>query len=372
VTGLVGSLLGVVLVVAPSATAASCATVRGPFTQHGARIWRAGGRLFVPTGSTVSGLERPDWDDLTAVDNAEIDAAASVYCANTVRLQVGQWNLNHGGPAFMAAFQAEVARAEALGLVVVINDQAEWKPDAQPMPTQASKTFWRTVAPLYKGDPQVIFDAFNEPRLGGWACWHDGGSACPKPGFTGMQALAALIRRNAPRSLIWVDGPHLGSTLAGGLAAGRIAARTGGLTNTLAKVRAYPITVAGPLAYSIHHPAGPHTRANWNHKFGYLVTGRIAPVVDGEWTNWAAPRPECWPDARTAVPRYLTYLADRHVGMTAWKLGPWDVPQPIPGVLTRADITQPSHIWPNWRCVSGLGESAGAQIKRWNQQLMAR
>src|SRR5262249_7840281 len=68
VTGLAGSLLGMVLAVAPSATAAGCATVRGPFTQHGARIWQARGRLFVPTGSTVSGLERPDWADLTAVD----------------------------------------------------------------------------------------------------------------------------------------------------------------------------------------------------------------------------------------------------------------------------------------------------------------
>ena len=50
----------------------------------------------------------------------------------------------------------------------------------------------------------------------------------------------------------------------------------------------------------------------------YLLTEHIAPVVDGEWTNYTAHKSECWPDARTTVPAYLGYLAKLRVGMTVW------------------------------------------------------
>ena len=344
------------------AAAAGCAHVVGPFHQAKARIWQADGRLFVPRGITVSGLEHPNWADYVARDDDQIRAAAAAWCANVVRLQVGQWNLDNS-PGFVRAMRAEVGYAERLRLAVVINDQAEWDPVSDPMPTDASKTFWRTVAPMYARDPLVIFDAFNEPSLGSWACWHDGGAACPRPGFTGMQALAALIRRHAP-NLIWVDGPSVATTLT----------RTGGAARTvrlgaatLAGVQSWPITGVQPRAYSIHHPGGPHTEANWTAKFGYLAAQRIAPVVVGETTQWAAARAECWGDAPSRYPAYLDYLARLHIGATAWSLDP--------GVLVGTRPTQPTGfgVRSQWKCVNAAdpadNHSAGKKIQAWYERL---
>ena len=64
--------------------------------------------------------------------------------------------------------------------------------------------------------------------------------------------------------------------------------------------------------YALHHPAGPPGTASWDADFGYLVTMGIAPVVDGEWTNYEPAttvnpmpvRSSCWPDAPTSVPEY--------------------------------------------------------------------
>jgi Cellulase (glycosyl hydrolase family 5) len=342
--------------------AATCGHVVGPFHQAKAQIWQADGRRFVPRGITVSGLEHPDWADFVARDHDQIRAAASAWCANVVRLQVGQWNLNNS-PGFVRAMQAEVSYAESLGLAVVINDQAEWDPASEPMPTEASKTFWRTVAPMYAHDPLVIFDVFNEPSLGSWACWHDGGTACPRPGFTGMQALAALIRRHAP-NLIWVDGPSVATTLAAAPGATRTV-RLGAAT--LAGVESWPITGVAPRAYSIHHPGGPHTQANWTAKFGYLAAQRIAPVVVGETTQWAAARAECWTDGPWRYPAYLGYLAGLHIGVTAWSLDP--------GVLVGSSPAQPTGfgVWSQWRCVNAAdpaaNHSAGKRIQAWYEQL---
>ncbi len=95
------------------AATAGCDHVVGPFHQAKAQIWQADGRLFVPLGITVSGLEHPDWADFAAQDHTQIRAAASAWCANVVRLQVGEWNLNHS-PGFVRAMRAEVGYAESL------------------------------------------------------------------------------------------------------------------------------------------------------------------------------------------------------------------------------------------------------------------
>lgn len=369
VSGWLRAVVVVALTVAAAAVvpgraraAAACGHVAGPFHQAKAQIWQANGRLFVPRGITVSGLEHPDWADFVARDRDEIGAAASAWCANVVRLQVGEWNLVNS-PGFVHAMQAEVGYAESLGLAVVINDQAEWNPESEPMPTELSKTFWRRVAPVYARDPLVIFDAFNEPSLGAWGCWHDGGAACPQPGFTGMQALAALIRRHAP-NLIWVDGPSVATTLthAGG------ATRTVRLgAATLAGVQSWPITGVAPRAYSIHHPGGPHTRANWTAKFGYLAAQQIAPVVVGETTQWAAARSECWDDAPWRYPAYLNYLAGLHIGATAWSLDP--------GVLAGTSPAKPTGfgVRADWQCVNAAdpaaNHSAGKKIRAWYEEL---
>jgi hypothetical protein len=92
-------------------------------------------------------------------------------------------------------------------------------------------------------------------------------------------------------------------------------------------------------------------------------------VVNGEFTNYEPPpNPAidlipgyCWPDAPTAVPRYLDYLTSLGIGMSAYQL--------VPGWLIKSDkgLGSPTSINPQtWSCQpdreSQPGQSAGALI----------
>jgi len=82
------------------------------------------------------------------------------------------------------------------------------------MPDGHSLTFWTGVAARYKDNARVLYDAFNEP-IGisngdseqNWACWRDGGGACP--GLTdavGMQAIVSAIRATGATQPIILGG----------------------------------------------------------------------------------------------------------------------------------------------------------------------
>ena len=80
----------------------------------------------------------------------------------------------------------------------------------------------------------------------------------------------------------------------------------------------------------------------------------MAPVVDGEWTNFqpfASPgepvkdvnTEECWTDAPTAVPIYLIYLGSHGIGMTGYQLSA--------GLLVGTDGSTPTTInAATWTC----------------------
>jgi hypothetical protein len=79
--------------------------------------------------------------------------------------------------------------------------------------------------------------------------------------------------------------------------------------------------------------------------------------VDAEWTNYAAPKSECWTDAPTAAPAYLRYLRVRGIGLTAYQLKD--------GLLIRTtNLDDPTSIVTSgrrkWRCKNGLDEGIGA------------
>jgi hypothetical protein len=344
----------------PAAAAGrTCATAQGPFHVAGTEVLSAGGRAYVPYGITVPGLANAAFRNYTALDDAKIKATAADWCANTVRLQVGQANLvgtsgTSYSSAFMSAIRAEVSLAESEHLVVVLNAQTETVGN-QPAPTTATAVFWKDLVGAYGRDPQVVLDLFNEPRVatGGtcgnsrdWHFWQEGGTY-RGASYLGMQALVTDVRQDGAANLLWVEGPCYAATL------GRAGSH---------------LITGGPLVYAVHHPAGsaPHTSAEWYDDFGFLVNRKIAPVVDGEWTNYAsATNPECWTDAPTAVPNYLKYLQSHGIGMTGYQLAD--------GLLIQsASLDDPTHIGTSgtkkWRCANGLDEGAGNQILNWYRQ----
>lgn len=335
---------------APGAMAASatCATAQGPFRDDGTKVLASNGTTFIPYGITVPGLAHSDYQDWTSADDAQIQATAQDWCANTVRLQVSQDTLvgsdgSTYNKTFLAAIEAEVSLAESYGLVVVINAQTQ-DVGNEPGPTHATHVFWNDIIGVYGHDPQVAFDLFNEPHVNAgstaadWKAWQVGGTFNGTY-YLGMQTLLNYIRADGATNLVWVEGPFTATTLA--------------------RVKSYPIT-GGPMMYAIHHPSGAHNSSVWWADFGYLVKDGIAPVVDGEWTNYASTKSECWGDAPTTVPAFLKYLGNHGIGMTAWKL--------VPGVLlASSSYTDPTQIVASsWKCNnSGLNQGAGSLILNW-------
>jgi len=351
---------------------AACGKATGPFGVSGTQVFGVDGKAFVSYGLTVAGLQGPDWAGSVMDDLEEITAAADDWCANTVRLQLDQDDLL--GPrgtgfdqSYLAAIETEVSLAESEHLVVVLNDETNYAPAAvaayQLGPTPATKTFWKDLTKVYGYDPQVIFDLFNEPRMYSfgmsaaqeWRLWRDGGRYEGVNYPFGMAELAAYVRNTlGATNLFWIEGPDWSASFAGMVQAGAL------------------LNVSG-VVYAVHHPAGQPDPASWNADFGYLVNTGVAPVVDGEWTNYE-PTPtsqapvggSCWPDAPTMVPEFLQYLATHGIGLDAYTLQ-------AGYLLESTNPAVPNTINARtWTCQPGQeaqpGQGAGAEIMSWFQQ----
>jgi Cellulase (glycosyl hydrolase family 5) len=352
----------------------ACGKAVGPFSVSGTQVLGAAGQPFVSYGLTVPGLQSPDWASSTVQDLQEIAAAANNWCANTVRLQLNQDDLlgpNGTGfdQAYMSAIQAEVSLAETYHLVVVLNDETNLATPAEQAvqmgPTPGTETFWQDLTKPYGNDPQVIFDLFNEPRMYSagmslakeWQLWRDGGSFEGVSYPFGMAQLAAYVRTTlGAHNLFWIEGPRYSSTFAG-------------------MVQQHALLNVSHVVYALHHPVGPADAASWDADFGYLITAGVAPVVDGEWTNYepaptsypTAPRGSCWPDAPTSVPEFLQYLAAHAIGLNAYTLQP--------GFLIKSygNLADPTTMnVKTWSCQSDSepepGQGAGAEVLAWFQQ----
>ena len=325
--------------------------VTGPFVVSGTQVYTNGGKghpgatVFRSYGPTIAfTLDATVWHPSTDVakdmDEQEIGWAADDWCANTVRLQVNQDLLIERDFAvdqsYLTAIEDEVADAVSHGLVVVLNDSTESSAYASKElePDLYTEFFWQVMAGLYghgssnpqhiDGPEHVIFDLFNEPRDSdtSWTTWYYGPPS-PFPGpppnvgylYEGMETLARNVRAEAPRTLFWIEGPSFSSSFAGMY------------PNYMIRVR--------NVVYAIHHPAaqgGKDDTAAWDAAYGYLVEKNIAPVVEGEWTNFGGAgvgNSACWPDAIPAVSNYLKasstgrgdgYLAAHGIGLSAYTL----------------------------------------------------
>jgi hypothetical protein len=100
--------------------------------------------------------------------------------------------------------------------------------------------------------------------------------------------------------------------------------------------------------------------------YGVSVTGlgnpswkRHSPGDDAEINATAA----SWcSNTATTVPAFLSYLARKGMGLTAWTL--------VPGVLAAStDLANPTVIESDWACTNtGLDEGAGSLIMNWFKQ----
>lgn len=334
------------------AQATTCNKASGQLHVRGVRVYDASGRQFTSYGVSLSGLAGPGYASTVKSEVNKINASATFWCANTVRLQIDQDLLVTGTAknrqAFWSAIQTEVKAAEQDGLVVALNAQTE-SDGHEPAPTQNTIMFWQKIATKYGDDPKVIFDLFNEPRAisstcgtkADWNLWKNGGPYQHKS-YLGEQALVHWVRGTAKlKNLIWVENI------------------CGSFTNM---TRFNDLLTGIDVVYSIHHPWGtPHTAATWDADYGFLIEKNIAPVVDGEWTNYSSKGGECWTDAPTAVPRYLAWLTQHGIGLSGWTL--------VNGFLIESSNPDDPTVFhtakKKWACANGLDLGAGAALMAW-------
>jgi endoglucanase len=304
-----------------------------------------------------------------ATSNAQIKAAKYWY-ANTIRIQVAERDLfKHAQPAdgvnrdFLADLCRQVQLIRRQGMEAVINDQTERSDQGESNPTSRTTAFWKVVAPMFKNQPGVIFDLFNEPRLLApaegplpthltdwiWRVWRSGGTTGGVK-YIGMQGLIDSVRQLGANNIIWVEGPYV--------------------DNSLGNERYYPVTGKN-LVWSIHHPhLSTHGASYWNRYFGYITA--TYPMVDGEWGQYAAAnRPECQADAYTMVPQYLSYLHAHNIGVLGWSLQPGAMVADPDGIVPTYDsvstdtsnpllLTTPSTMSSSYACSSAkTGQGAG-------------
>jgi hypothetical protein len=190
-----------------------------------------------------------------------------------------------------------------------------------------------------------------------WHLWLDGGLFHGVNYPFGMAQLAAYVRTIlGARNLFWIEGPNFSASFAG-------------------MVQQHALLHVSGVVYALHHPAGQPGPTAWDDDFGYLVTDRVAPVVDGEWTNYepaptASPTSQptsCWSDAPTAVPQFLRWLASNSIGLNAYQLQPGFL------ISSYSNMALPTTMnAKTWSCQSSQetepGQGAGSEVLAWFHQ----
>jgi endoglucanase len=205
-------------------------TTAAPYKVMGAQILDRNGHTHL-----FRGLDRPSLEWSCSGDITEIDyqTMAQAWHANVVRLPLNQdcWIQDSTNQAYDSGYQgivdAQVRWAKKYNMDIILDLHWSDKGDygvgyhclntsgancQQDMADAHSVTFWQQVASKYKNDPQVLFELYNEPKVGGyspsaanWDTWLNGGMSS---GFAvhGMQELYSTVRNAGADNLVIVGG----------------------------------------------------------------------------------------------------------------------------------------------------------------------
>jgi Cellulase (glycosyl hydrolase family 5) len=317
----------------PAAAASSRAAQAGDaITVQGNQLLR-GGAVWFPRGVQIVGLVAPD----VALSGKYVDAhahfgaaelrAVRAHHADTVRFQVSQYGLDPLDPLHSSQYVQEVRGgiqlARSSGLNVIISMQAQGPAGAAqgqncPLPSTGAERAWNQIAPMFAGDPGVMFELYNEPSLGlsftNWQLWLNGGFISQQDGMVcqevGMQALINDIRQDGAGNVIIVPGLAAEFSLAG----------------------MPPVTdPANPfnpqLAYGVHYPSLEGGPGAWNSEFAKM--SQTEPVIVTEWYASSVANtntPHCVAGESVLAAELLAYLASKQIGVVGYA---FDVPGTI-------------------------------------------
>ncbi len=295
----------------------------GPYTVQGNAIIGADGKRYLFHGVGRDSLEYNCWGDghFDAQELAYMGPGSGKYAvtywgANTVRLPLsegiwlnGQSSEGCSAAQYQGLIKQTVDTLTALKLNVILDLQ--WS-DAGGQSLQAggpwavpdadSVTFWQQVATIYQSYSNVLFELFNEPHPGTWACWlsacvtndtsYSQDCNCNKSltyNSVGMQALVNAVRGTGATNLVIVAGIDWGYNLS------QIAKYPVQGTNIVYDTHPYPYTEKQPNtwntafgAISKIHPVFSAESGEYDCGTGYM--GQLLAYFDAHqisWTAWA-------------------------------------------------------------------------------------
>jgi endoglucanase len=252
-----------------------------------------------------------------------VKTAIRDWHANIVRVPLAQdrWfgrapEQTDEGKAYQALVKQVVDLCSSMGSYVILDlhwsDAGEWgKQIAQHnMPDENTLTFWKDCAKVYKNNPAVLFDLYNEPHDVSWDIWLNGGMITERDRrrgtektyqAVGMQALLDAVRSTGAKNVVVAGGIDWAYDMSGFLNGKQLSDPKGN----------------GVLYANHNYPFKGDTFEQWLTKME-TATKKI-PVIASEFGGQST-RPgqqgDIW------VRRVLQALHDNNWNWTAWDLHP--------------------------------------------------
>jgi endoglucanase len=244
--------------------------------------------------------------------------------ADSVRIQVAQNGIDPQGQFFSPDFRERVigairaSRKAGLTVIVCIQNEKQTgeKQKRKELPGDATRRVWRELAPVFGRDRGVLFELFNEPRIGKQ-------TDSPPPPEKWVEWKAAfdrtigLVRSLGAGNVIVADGLEFGEELSGAPQ----------LDDPLHQV-AY---AAHPYALKV----SDQKPGVWDTKFGFFSAK--APVIISEWSVAYY----CDDETPQCTVAFLQYLQKHGIGLeaAAWdwqppKFGSYNYDFPLPKIST--------------------------------------
>jgi endoglucanase len=249
-------------------------------------------------------------------------AAMRSWRINAVRIPLNEdcWLGINGAPPqysdarYRGAIRGYVARLNKAGLYVILDlhwnaPGEERSTGQQPMAdADHAAAFWASVGRVFKTDPAIVFDLYNEPNGISWRCWRDG---CLLPAgwrALGMQAMTDALRSSGARQPIIATGLDWGNDLGSWL-------------------RYRPHDPAGQLVAGLHAYSwlSCGSVACWNRTVRPVA--RSVPVVASEFGDRTC--------STAFVNRFMNWADSARVSYLGWTWNPW--PCASPALITSWD-----------------------------------
>lgn len=309
-------------------TAACLAAAPLPLRVAGNQLLDSGGQPVLLRGVNCAGMEwSSDGDGLIL---KTIKVAVTEWKANLIRLPLAQdrWfgkasDQRDAGAGYRALVRQAVDLCASNNAYIILDlhwsDAGVWGRNIgqHDLPDQNSLAFWKDVAPVYRDNPAVLFDLYNEPTHVNWDQWFKGGPLTETNKKTkvtltyesvGMPALLAAIRSTGARNVIIASGINWAYDV-GGILEGRELSDPAG-NGVVYAVHPYPHEYAG---------IGRETIAQWAARMEPFA--RRFPILVAEFGSnermW--PLPKEWNATDEKWNReMLRVLEDHRWSWTAW------------------------------------------------------